>query len=58
MVRKEKLGITQQQLLQLNQLLDLVFDKYKGLDENITDMLEHWKIDDTCFKDIVKEIEF
>lgn len=37
---------------------DLVFDKYKGLDENITDMLEHWKIDDTCFKDIVKEIEF
>lgn len=35
MVRKEKLGITQQQLLQLNQLLDLVFDKYKELDTSI-----------------------
>ena len=35
MVRKEKLGITQKQLLQLNQLLDLVFDKYKELDTSI-----------------------
>lgn len=35
MVRKEKLGITQEQLLQLNQLLDLIFDKYNELDTSI-----------------------
>lgn len=32
MVRKEKLGITQYQLGQLNNLLDLIFDKYNELD--------------------------
>ena len=35
MVRKEKLGITQEQLSQLNQLLDLIFDKYNELDTSI-----------------------
>ena len=35
MIRKEKLGITQEQLLQLNQLLDLIFDKYNELDTSI-----------------------
>ena len=35
MVRKEKLGITQEQLMQLNQLLDLIFDRYKELDTSV-----------------------
>lgn len=35
MVRKEKLGITQEQLTQLNQLLDLIFDKYNELDTSV-----------------------
>lgn len=32
MVRKENLGIAQEQLNQLSQLLDLIFDRYKALD--------------------------
>lgn len=35
MVRKEKLGIIQEQLVQLNQLLDLIFDKYNELDTSV-----------------------
>ena len=35
MVKKEKLGITSEQLSQLNQLLNLIFDKYNELDTSI-----------------------
>ena len=35
MVRKEKLGITQEQLKQLKQLLDLIFERYNELDTSV-----------------------